>query len=203
MTRDLTKHTFETLYSDPKQISDFYKISLNDAKLYRRVSAYFSNDVFKFLKKGLPEFVKHDGYFQLVLSKEIKADTIDEIERGYSQKEQQKYALLSKDEILKELDLICNTDDVSIFSFLIAIGKLDVKIAYKKVGNVHDKFGLITDGLHNLAYIGSNNFTTNAIQNNDEAFQVTIDWDGPSKRELDVIARLDYLILIGTTKRKM
>ena len=76
MTRDLTKHTFETLYSDPKQISDFYKISLNDAKLYRRVSAYFSNDVFKFLKKGLPEFVKHDGYFQLVLSKEIKADTI-------------------------------------------------------------------------------------------------------------------------------
>lgn len=193
MTRDLTKHTFETLYSDPKQISDFYKISLNDAKLYRRVSAYFSNDVFKFLKKGLPEFVKHDGYFQLVLSKEIKADTIDEIERGYSQKEQQKYALLSKDEILKELDLICNTDDVSIFSFLIAIGKLDVKIAYKKVGNVHDKFGLITDGLHNLAYIGSNNFTTNAIQNNDEAFQVTIDWDGPSKRELDVIARLDNL----------
>lgn len=50
-----------------------------------------------------------------MLSKEIKADTIDEIERGYSQKEQQKYALLSKDEILKELDLICNTDDVSIF----------------------------------------------------------------------------------------
>ena len=193
MNRDLTKHRFETLYSDPKQISDFYKISLNDAKLYRRVSAYFSNDVFKFLKKGLPEFIKHDGYFQLVLSKEIKADTIDEIERGYTQKEQQKYALLSKDEILKELDTICNTDDISIFSFLIAIGKLDVKIAYKKVGNVHDKFGLITDGLHNLVYIGSNNFTTNAIQNNDEAFQVTIDWDGPSKRELDVIAKLDNL----------
>ena len=39
MTRDLTKHTFETLYSDPEQIADFYKISLNDAKLYRRVSA--------------------------------------------------------------------------------------------------------------------------------------------------------------------
>lgn len=190
MTRDLTKHSFETLYIDPEQISDFYKTSLNDAKLYRRVSAYFSNDVFKLLKKGLPEFIRHDGYFQLVLSKEIQVDTINEIEKGYAQKEQQKYALLSNEKILKELDSICDTNDVSIFSFLIAIGKLDVKIAYKKVGIVHDKFGLITDGVHNLAYIGSNNFTTNAIQSNDEAFQVTIDWDGPSKRELDVIARL-------------
>lgn len=193
MTRDLTKYNFETLYSSPQQISNFYKTSLSDAKLYRRVSAYFSNDVFKFLKKGMPEFIKHDGYFQLVLSKEIKAETIDEIERGYSQKEQQKYALLSKEEILKELELICNTDDISIFSFLIAIGKLDVKIAYKKIGNVHDKFGLITDGVHNLAYMGSNNFTSNAIQNNDEAFQVTIDWDSPSKRELDFISKLDTL----------
>lgn len=51
MTRDLTKYNFETLYSSPQQISDFYKTSLSDAKLYRRVSAYFSNDVFKFLKK--------------------------------------------------------------------------------------------------------------------------------------------------------
>lgn len=193
MTRDLTKYNFETLYSSSQQISDFYKTSLSDAKLYRRVSAYFSNDVFKFLKKGLPEFIKHDGYFQLVLSKEIKTETIDEIEKGYSQKEQQKYALLSKEEIIKELEQICNTDDISIFSFLIAIGKLDVKIAYKKVGNVHDKFGLITDGVHNLAYMGSNNFTANAIQNNDEAFQVTIDWDSPSKRELDFISRLDAL----------
>jgi len=193
MPRDLTKHSFETLYSTPQQISDFYKASLNDAKLYRRVSAYFSNDVFKFLKKGLPEFIKQDGYFQLILSKEIKADTIDEIEKGYAQKEQQKYALLSKDEIVKELKLICNTDDISIFSFLIAIGKLDIKIAYKKIGNVHDKFGLITDGIHNLAYMGSNNLTTNAIQNNDEAFQVTIDWDSPSKRELDFISKLDTL----------
>lgn len=193
MTRDLTKYNFETLYSSPQQISDFYKTSLSDAKLYRRVSAYFSNDVFKFLKKGLPEFIKHDGYFQLVLSKEIKTETIDEIEKGYSQKEQQKYALLSKEEIIKELEQICNTDEISIFSFLIAIGKLDVKIAYKKIGNVHDKFGLITDGVHNLAYMGSNNFTTSAIQDNDEAFQVTIDWDSPSKRELDFISKLDTL----------
>ena len=193
MSRDLTKHNFETLYSTPQQIADFYKISLNDAKLYRRVSAYFSNDVFKFLKKGMTEFIKHDGYVQLILSKEINFDTIDEIIKGYTQKEQQKYAILSKEEIVKELELICDTDEISIFSFLIAIGKLDVKIAYKKVGKVHDKFGLITDGKHNLAYMGSNNFTSNAIQNNDEAFQVTIDWDNPSKRELDFISKLDTL----------
>lgn len=191
MTRDLTKYNFETLYSTSQQINDFYATSLNEAKLYRRVSAYFSNDVFKFLKKGLPEFIKHDGYFQLVLSKEIKAETINEIIKGHTQKEQQKYALLSKDEIIKQLELICDTEEISIFSFLIAIGKLDVKVAYKKIGNVHDKFGLITDGIHNLAYIGSNNFTSSAIQYNDEAFQVTIDWDEPSKRELDFLSKLD------------
>ena len=195
MNRNLTKYNYDTLYSTPQQIAEFYNICLSEAKLYRCVSAYFSNDVFKCLKKGLSKFIKHDGYFQLILSKEIKAETICEIENGYKQKEQQKYALLSKEEILRELESICNIDDISIFSFLIAIGKLDVKIAYKRIGNVHDKFGLISDGKHNLAYMGSNNFTSNAIENNDEAFQVTIDWNDPSKRDLDFISKLDKLFL--------
>lgn len=193
MSRDLRKYTYKTLYSSPQEIEEFYKNSLTDAVLYRRVTAYFSNDVFKFLKKGLPEFIKNDGYFQLILSKEISCDTIDEIEKGYTLKEDKTYALLSKEKIMSELENICSTDKISIFSFLIAIGKLDVKIVYKKNGIMHDKFGLISDGLHNLAYMGSNNFTSNAIQNNDEAFQVTIDWDEPSMRELSFIAELDRL----------
>ncbi len=193
MTSDLTKYNFSTLYSSPVEISNFYKYALCDAKLYKRITAYFSNNVFSHLKKGLPEFINHDGYFQLVLSKDIDAEVINNIEKGYSLKEKQKYALLSKSEIMNELDSICVANDISIFAFLIAIGKLDVKIAFKKKGIIHDKFGLISDGVHNLAYIGSNNFTENAIINNDEAFQVTIDWDGPSKRELSFISQLHTL----------
>ncbi|MEG1739259.1 MAG: SNF2-related protein [Bacilli bacterium] len=193
MSKDLSNHNFKTLYSSPQEITDFYKESLTDAKLYKRITAYISNDVFKHLKKGLPEFIKNDGYFQLILSKEISADTIDEIEFGYTLKEDCKYILLSNREIVAELEKICYSEEIGLFSFLIAIGKLDVKISFKKIGIVHDKFGLITDGYHNLAYMGSNNFTNNAMSYNDEAFQVTIDWDNPSNRELEFISKLDEL----------
>ena len=193
MSNNLTNYNFLTLYKSSNEISEFYRDCLKEAKLYKRVTAYFNNDVFKHLMKGIPEFIKNDGYFQLVLSKEIDAKVIDDIQKGYSLKEKQKYALLSKEEIIRELESLGDCNELSVFSYLIAIGKLDVKIAYKKKGILHDKFGLISDDIHNLAYIGSNNFTDNAIENNDEAFSVTIDWEEPSRRELELISNLNSL----------
>lgn len=191
MSNDLTKVNFKTIYFNQNDVEEFYSKALNNAKLYKRITAYFSIGIFKYLKKGMAEFVNNDGYMELLLSEDIDQSTINQINRGYDQKTLLKDT--SKKIIIERINELCNQDDINLFSYLIAVGKLDVKLVYKLKGIVHDKFGVISDGIHNLVYIGSNNFTEAATTKNDEAFQVTIDWDNPSKRELSSINELNQL----------
>ncbi len=193
MSNDLTKCNFKSIYSNQKDVEQFYSSALINASIYKRVSAYFSLGIFSYLKKGLVAFLKNDGYMQLIISLDIEPDILELINKSYLKKEEIKEKFLSKSKILNQLKDIATQKDSDIFAFLIAIGKLDIKLVYKLNGIVHDKFGIISDGKHNLVYIGSNNFTEAAISNNDEAFQVTIDWEQPSKRELNTINELDSL----------
>ncbi len=191
MSKDLSRINFKSLYSDPKDVTDFYSKALNNAKLYKRMSAYFSSGIFKYLKKGLPEFANNDGYMQLIISQDVNQETLNQIRTGYSLRGKEN---ISKNIVVSEIKKLCVEEDINLFSYLIAVGKLDVRLVYKpKGGIVHDKFGIISDGIHNLVYIGSNNFTENAVSNNDEAFQVTLDWDKPSDRELEVVRDLNVL----------
>ena len=191
MNKDLTSIEFDTTYTDSKAIQEFYSKALTNAQSYKRISAYFSLGIFKFLSKGIPEFINNDGYMQLVLSTDIAPEIYKEISKGYKSKEEKSLLLLSKNEILKSIEEMCLSKSANLFSYLIAVGKLDIKIAYKDSGICHPKFGCISDGKNNLVYIGSNNFTEKAVDGNDEAFQVTIDWDGASKREKKTIADLN------------
>lgn len=191
MNKDLSKISFKTIYGNQKDVEDFYSKALNNAKLYKRITAYFSVGIFKYLKKGIAEFVNNDGYMELILSEDIDQLTINQINKGYDQKKI--FSLTSKKKVVDRICELCNQDDINLFSYLIAVGKLDVKLVYKLDGIVHDKFGIISDGIHNLVYIGSNNFTEASASKNDEAFQVTIDWDEPSKRDLATIDELNDL----------
>ena len=193
MSNDLTKCNFKSIYSNQNDVQQFYSSALTNASIYKRVSAYFSLGIFTYLKKGITDFLKNDGYMQLIISIDVDPEIVKLINKSYLQKDEIKSRLLSKNEILKQLEEIVNQKDSDIFAFLIAIGKLDIKLVYKLNGIVHDKFGIISDGKHNLVYIGSNNFTEAATTNNDEAFQVTIDWEEPSKRELNTINELNIL----------
>ena len=71
MNNNLTKYKFKTIYSNNEEVTEFYSNALRFAKLYKRVSAYFSNGIFKYLKKGLHEFINYDGYIQLILSMDL------------------------------------------------------------------------------------------------------------------------------------
>ncbi|HHU80319.1 MAG TPA: DEAD/DEAH box helicase family protein [Acholeplasmataceae bacterium] len=193
MNCDLTKYDFKSIYSNQKDVEDFYSSALLNASIYKRVTAYFTLGIFSYLKKGIVDFLKNDGYMQLIISTDIHPNIIKLINKSYIQKEEKRNILLSKSEIIKQINEIVCQEDADIFAFLIAIGKLDVKLVYKLGGIVHDKFGIISDGRHNLVYIGSNNFTEAATKNNDEVFQVTIDWDNPSKRELNTIREINLL----------
>ena len=191
MKNNLSRYLFDTSYSDKSKVQQFYSNILKVAKVYKRVSAYFSTGVFNYLSKGIDEFINNDGYMQLILSPEIDSEVVDEINKGYKLKT---FNFMQFNKLSGTIESICKQENISLFAYLIAVGKLDIKIVLKKQGILHHKFGCVTDGVNNLLFVGSNNTTVNAMKNNDESFQVTIDWDSPSKRELQSIDEFNRLI---------
>ena len=103
MSKDLTKYTFKTIYSNQKDVESFYSNALNNASLYKRVSAYFSLGIFSYLKKGLVDFLNNDGYMQLIISIDVSPDIIKIINNSYLQKQEKQLDLLSKKEIIEQL----------------------------------------------------------------------------------------------------
>ena len=131
MINDLTKLDFKSIYSNQKDVETFYSNALNYAKIYKRMSAYFSVGIFKYLKKGLAEFINNDGYMQLIISQEVEPEVLKLINKSYLSKEEQKNILLSKKQVIGKIRELIEQDDSDIFAYLIAIGKLDIKIVYK------------------------------------------------------------------------
>lgn len=162
------------VYSSNDDIENFYNETLSRAVIYQRVSAYFDSKLFNFISKGVLGLLNNKGKMQIVLSTELNDDVIDQIKSGYTERE-----LASK--VLQSISIDKNKgliDKINDLSFLISIGLLDVKIAIKEVGILHEKYGLIRDSEGNtILFSGSNNETEAAIHHNYESFETTLSWD--------------------------
>jgi len=167
----------KNVYSDKDEILEFYNSVLSKAAKYDRVSAYISDGIFNILSRGLNEFYINNGKIRMIISSEVDVETFRKIKEGYKLRE--KFSLLSKDFFNIEEEMII---------YLIAAGALELKIAFMKKGIMHDKFALVYDDFSNtILFSGSNNETAAAIENNHESFDVTLNFDKPSYRELDKI----------------
>lgn len=165
------------VYSTNDDIEKFYNDTLEKAVLYQRVSAYFDSKLFKYISKGILGLLNNKGKMQLVLSTELNEHIIEQIKAGYSERDLAS-SIIQTIKIDKTQDLL---EKVSNLSFLISIGLLDVKIAIKEVGILHEKYGLIRDSKNNtILFSGSNNETEAAIHHNYESFETTLSWDNSS-----------------------
>lgn len=155
---------------------DFFNIVLKEANYYDRVSAYFTTSSLLEISEGITRFYCNNGKIRLIISQDISETDFEEVKKGYQDKidkvsndmaAQLVYENLSQDEINK----------ISNVAYLIANGALDIKIAFKTSGIMHDKFGIIRDEANNCVYFkGSINFTGAAQNINYESFDVTCTW---------------------------
>ena len=75
---------FYSLYRKKDDVlHNFYIPALTEAKVYKRVSAYFSSDVLKLYSKGLSSFVPNGGKIKFIFSHHITLEDFQEIKRGY------------------------------------------------------------------------------------------------------------------------
>lgn len=155
-------------------VNSFFIPLLNEAIQYDRTSAYFSIESLATYAKGLEQLVLNNGHCRLIVSYQISEYDFESIRKGYSLREEITHELLSK---LKQETITSLHEGISNLAYMIAIGVVDIKIAFMQEGLFHDKVGLLKDKVNNwVSFVGSNNETIAGIHKNHESFTVNCSW---------------------------
>ena len=163
--------------SDDNNIAEeFYSPVLSRAVSFDRMSGYFSAKALSLYSEGLESFSNRGYKYRLIISQEISEDDYNQIKEGYELRADISNGLASR---LKDSQLTVEQEkNISNLAYLIAVGTVDIKIAFRKKGIFHDKCGIFTDEGGNIISIhGSNNETEAAIDANYESFQVVCSWN--------------------------
>ena len=155
-------------------VNSFFLPLLNEAVQYDRTSAYFSMDSLATYARGLEQLVLNNGYCRLIISHQISEHDFESIQKGYSLREEITQELLRE---LRQETITSLHWGISNLAYMIAIGVIDIKIAFMQEGLFHDKVGLLKDRADNwVSFVGSNNETVAGIHRNHESFTVNCSW---------------------------
>jgi len=145
-------------------LEDFYFPTLSVANSYDRAVGFFSASTISYAVQALSVFVKHGGQVRLILGAFTNKEDVAAVSEGYRQRE------ISEKLGAEILDHISNVSDelfqnrFDTLAWLVAHGRLDVKIALRERGMYHDKIGIIGDSAGDqLVFSGSANESTHAL----------------------------------------
>lgn len=175
---------YRTGEADPAR--EFYRPCLEVSTEYDRAAGYFRSSVFLVVGRSLVEFAKRGGRTRLVCSPSLSEEDAEGIGRGYDLRE------AVADSVSSEIDRLLADETTHyrtrVLGALIAVGALDVRLAFRRTGDgiYHEKLGVFRDGRGNRAsFLGSANETWKAWheRGNHEAIEVFCDWLGGSDAE--------------------
>lgn len=180
MLRDLDlKAVYES--EDDDLLRDFYIPSLKVAKSYDRAVGFFSGAMLSYAAQGLSAFVaRNDGRMRLIVGGELDEEDALAIERGYDLRtigEKLGHAMVGVIDGIE--DDLFNTR-IELIAWLVASGRLDIKVALKRKGMFHSKIGIMRDANDDsVVFQGSANETVFALlpDFNYESINVFPSWE--------------------------
>lgn len=189
------KDRIESTYQSNSLADVFYKPVLSEAKMYKRVSSYFSSEGLKLYSEGLQELFENNGFVQFIISTNISKDDFVEIQTGYTLRESLANV---PDDIKASIFNAQSKKELGDLAVMIAQGRAEVKFALvpDAGGIFHDKFGLISSDEDTVYFTGSVNETQAGLQKNYESISVDVSWDPSSyvqSRMLDAEKRFEKL----------
>ena len=160
-------------------IKDFYIPVLSRAVKYKRAVGFFSSTALIQIAKGISEMVVNGGHIQLIASPRLSEEDILAIQKGYESREQIVTNAIMRE--FKEPTSYFESERLNMLATLIAVGKLDIKIAFthgrNQLGIYHEKMGLVYDADNNIiAFSGSTNESETAFVDNYEVMDVYCSW---------------------------
>lgn len=162
---------FKSVYRTEEDniLEDFYIPALRESVRYDRAVGFFSAGMLSYAAQGLSAFVGNDGYIRLIIGGELQKEDHLAIKSGYDMRGN----LTDKigESFAEDFErVIENTSDtlffrrLEILSYLVANGRVDIKIALRRNGMYHEKIGVFTDAQDNkIIFQGSANETPSAL----------------------------------------
>lgn len=160
-------------------LEDFYMPALSVARSYDRAVGFFSAATISYAAQAISTFVRNDGRMRLILGAFADPEDIEAVSKGLEVRE------LSErlgQELLKEIDRVDDDlfrDRFEALAWLVAKGRLDVKVALRPKGMYHDKIGIIADESgDSIVFSGSANESLYALlpTHNYESIDVFPSW---------------------------
>ena len=181
MRMSLRDVTLKTSYSSNRDdiVSDFYIPVLKEAISYKRAVGYFSSSSLCSMSIGICELIRNGGSVKLIASPKLSLEDIEAINNGLKKQKD-----VIQETLIRELQPITDDDQKARLNFLsnlIAIGKLEIKIAMVEnnntIGMFHVKNGIIEDASGNaIAFTGSMNESFNGFYQNFDDIEIFTSW---------------------------
>jgi superfamily II DNA or RNA helicase len=142
-------------------LEDFYIPALSNSVVYERAVGFFSATVLSHAAQGLSALISNGGQMRLIIGYEVSPEDEEAISKGYELKELSERIGVS---MVRTFDQVSDTlfaRRLEALAWLIAAGKLEVKVALKRKGMYHEKIGIFTDANGDkVIFQGSANETT-------------------------------------------
>ncbi len=141
---------------------------------------FFSSGAIASLAPGLATYINLSNHsFRLIISPFLRQDDLEAIENGFRSIEDVAIdyleSLIITDDLLQQHTLKC-------LSYLIRVGRIEIKIALMKHALFHPKVWLFESGDDAIAAHGSSNMTLSGIKRNFEQISVSMSWIDPTQR---------------------
>lgn len=145
-------------------LSDFYIPALKQSLHYDRAVGFFSAGMIAVAAQGLTALIESGGSMRLIIGADLEESDFRAIDEGYRLRS-------ISERIGREILRIFDSVEDGLFyrrvealSWLVASGRLDVRIALRRRGMYHEKLGIFTDvSGDKVVFVGSANETPNAL----------------------------------------
>ncbi|MFK5947394.1 MAG: DEAD/DEAH box helicase family protein, partial [Methylococcales bacterium] len=177
----LADYNWKTVYrtGDDDILNDFYLPALSQTKYYDRAVGYFSSELLVNAANGISALISAEGRMRLIIGHPLDPDEYDAVKNG------QNHAWLMEPLQNRLLEILSSETNnlsayrLSLLTWLVACGKLEIKFACRKKGMYHEKIGIMTDASGDkLVFQGSANETVHAMDSciNAESLSVYPSW---------------------------
>lgn len=157
---------FKSVYRTDEDniLSEFYVPALRIAATYDRAVGFFSAGMLSMAAQGLSAFVRNGGQMRLIIGAELKADETEAIATGYALRNAEERLAADFGAMLTNISDDLFHRRIELLSFLVASGRLDIRVALRRQGMYHEKIGIFTDATGDkVVFQGSANETVYAL----------------------------------------
>ena len=176
---------YDTGDRSERVIQDFYIPVLQEAKLYRRLTGYFSSQVLALAARGVAGLIKNGGKMQLIASP-VVSEKDYKVLSSFKDEDLQDFVNKQFEIAMGNLDDLAATiayDHIRALGWMLRENFLEIRILVPRdlssgSGIFHSKVGVIEDNEGNIiSFSGSVNETAMGWSQNIEEFKVFKSWE--------------------------